>query len=387
MKRRFAWLWAVVALILLFLLGVAFFAGMWLAPEIELYHARTTVPLPPFGEVWVLLEQQFYSPLPPAETRLHGAIRGILTTLNDPYTILVDPQPAQQEQQRLTGSYGDVGVTLWWLPGGGVGLTPYPDGPAARAGVLAGDRLLAIAGQPLSDTLNLDDVSWQLQGEVGTTVTLTLLHPPTLTQTLTVVREEVLHPSVTWRWVDAEAGIGYLDSDIFTGQSAAEIRQTLTEAADLHALILDLRGNGGGVIAPLAEIGGMFLPPGTVMYYAVKQSQETPVEVQGTVLFSGPLVILVDGNTASAAEILAAALRERGHAVLVGKPTYGKDSIQSLYPLRDGSTLHVTNGIWLTSRHERLDGKGLQPEISVTPALGRDTALEAALEQLHDTMP
>lgn len=312
----------------------------------------------------------------------------MLTTLNDPYTILVDPQPAQQEQQRLAGRYGDVGVTLWWLPGDGIGLTPYPDSPAARAGVLEGDRLLAIAGQPLTGTLTLDEVSWQLRGEAETPITLTLLqHSPTLTQTLTVVREEVLHPSVTWRWVDAEAGIGYLDNNIFTDQSAVEIRQILGGATGLHALILDLRGNGGGVIAPLTEIGGMFLPPGTTMYYEVKQGQETPIKVQDTSLFNGPLAVLVDGNTASAAEILAAALQEREHTVLVGEPTFGKGSIQALYPLRDGSTLHVTNGIWLTSRHKHLDGKGLQPEILVTSAPGQDTVLEAALEQLRDTMP
>jgi len=373
-----------ISIALLALLVLLAFLGGWrAAPAVQARWATWRQPLPPLAEARYWLAQEFYGPLPPSETLTRGAIRGLLETLGDRYTILVDPQPAQQEKQRLAGRYGDVGVTLWWFPGGGIGLSPTPGGPATA--LQEGDQLLAVNGTDVTAARTLDEVAWQLVGEVGTPVTLTVLRPPTLTVTL--VRAEVLHPSVQARVLDQAAGIGYIGVSLFTELTPEELQAAVTglqAAGAQQALVLDLRNNGGGVIAPLPRIGALFLPPGTPLYRVTERGNEETVTAADLDRppFTGPLVVLVNGGTASAAEILAAALHEHGRAALVGRQTFGKGSIQALYPLRDGSTLHITTAIWLTPGGQPLDGVGLEPDQTVEEQPGRDAVLEAALRRL-----
>jgi len=392
MKRFSTWLLLFCGLLYNLTLILAFLLGFWLTPLIDIYLARYTKPLPPYSEAWLWLDQTFYGKLPDVSTRTHSAIRGLLETLDDPYTTLIEPQPAQQERQRLSGSYGDAGISLWWAPEGGVGISPYPNSPAARAGIQEGDLLLAVDEDPVENT-TLEALAWRLQGDVGTEVTLTLQRAQeTAPFSVTLTREAVLHPSVTWRVVDIDRGIGYLDLDLFTDQTTVEVLDALAALKDetrtLQGLILDLRGNGGGVIAPLPQTAGLFLPAETVIYYEVRQDYETAVTTTGAARqFDGPLVVLIDGGTASAAEILAASLSENDAAHLVGQPSFGKGSIQALYPLQDGATLHVTNAVWLTPKHNRLDGVGLQPEHIIDTIDGQDAALQAALAYLDEIIP
>jgi carboxyl-terminal processing protease len=380
----------------LFCLAASFFGGLVVSPDVEAYIAGRTMPLRPLGEVWVYLEQEFYGELPPPEERARGAIRGMLALTGDPYTILLDPAPAQAESVRLSGREGNIGVTLWETPEGDLAIDPYPDGPAARAGVNEGDHLLKI------DELDLTAVESDgelftpfamardaLRGEPGSEVTLTLLRPPTLLLTTTIVREEVRRPSIEWRMVTEE--IGYLDLDIFTHETATEMEEALLDLQDegLRALILDLRGNGGGVVAPVPRIGGHFLGAGETIYFETTEGQEetvTTYEGELAVVFEGPLAILVDGGTASAAEMVAASLAEHGRATLIGRHTYGKASIQALYPLQDGSVLHVTRAVWLTPQRNRLDGIGIEPELVVEHQADRDADLQRARAYLEEVL-
>lgn len=373
------WIIAAVGLYgVLLLLGFA--AGLWIGGQ----DALTAGPLVPLPEVSALLDREFYGPLPAPEIRARGAVRGLLETLNDPYTVLIDPQPAQQEIQRLAGNYGDVGVSLWWAEAGVIGLSPYPSSPALAAGVREGDRLHGIDGVALTGETDLNAVAWRLQGEAGTTVTLALLRPPAQLFTLTVTRGEVLHPSIQWRLLDEAAGIGYLHIAGFTDQTAVEVADALADlqVQGMTRLALDLRGNGGGVIAPLPRLLGLFLPEGSPIYRNATREVETPVYTEGTPVFTGPLVVLVNGQTASAAEIVAAALQENGRAAVLGARTFGKGSIQSLYFLQDGSTIHVTTALWLTPQGQKLDGAGITPTYSVVEVPGRDAMLEAAISRL-----
>jgi carboxyl-terminal processing protease len=386
MRRFPVVIWLVVGAVYASLLVCAFTGGYVMSPELGALVTEKIAPLPPFGSVWALIEQEFYGDLPPADVRVRAAARGMLEALNDPYTSIVDPQPAKHEQQRLAGRYGDVGLSLWWTPGGGhIGLTPYPEGPAAQAGICEGDYLLAVDGTTLiTQTLTLEDLGWALQGEVGTTVTLGILHPPSERLTVTVKRNEVLHPSVEWRVLEGK--MGYLKIAMFTSQTAAEVAEALKtfQVTGVHGLVLDLRGNYGGVIAPLPSIGGMFLPEDAVIYYVTEHHQEHAIRVIiGDVAFKKPVAVLVDHGTASASEILAGALQDHERAILIGGPTYGKGSVQSLYPLSDGSNLHLTTAVWTTPKHKQLDGVGLQPDLAVEAAPGQDMALDAAIAHLE----
>ncbi len=388
------WLRPLLGALFLFCLAASFFAGLVTSPYVEAYVAGRTMPLRPFGEVWVYLEQEFYGELPPPEERARGAIRGMLELTGDPYTILLDPAPAQAESVRLSGREGNIGVSLWETREGDLALDPYPEGPAARAGVREGDHLLKI------DDLDLFTVESDgglftpfavaedtLRGEPGSEVTLTLLRPPTLVLTTTIVREEVRRPSIEWRMVTEE--IGYLDLDIFTHETADEVEEALTDlqSQGVKALILDLRSNGGGVVAPIPRIGGYFLGEDSTMYFETSGDREEEVTTyESSVAFAGPLAILVDGGTASAAEMLAASLSEHGRAVLIGRHTYGKASIQALYPLQDGSVLHVTHAVWLTPQRNRLDGIGIDPDFAVEYQADQDADLRRALTYLEQLL-
>jgi len=365
----------------------AFVSGLWigtLTADFRLAFAGRG-PLPVLDEAWGLVADGFYGELPPASTRNRAAIRGLLETLQDPYTVLLDPVPAQQEQQRLSGRHGSIGASLWWAEQDVIALTPYTEGPAAAAGIRTGDRLLSIDGARLTGDISLEAVAAQLDGDVGSIVTLTLLRDSEAGEfTLTLTRAEVLQPSVEWRMLEDTNAIGYLQIRMFTVQTPVEVPQAVDELLrqGARAMVLDLRGNGGGMLADLDAIAGVFLPSGLTLYYDVSESEEGEIQVSGVQRFTGPLMVLVDHATASTAEILAAALRDHNRALLIGTQTYGKSSIQALYPLKDGSLLHVTHAVWLTPARNRLDGVGLSPDSVAEPNPGVDQALQTAIEHL-----
>jgi len=384
MQRKTLLWWAFALTLYSIFLLTSFFGGLWLARSDPLAIFYDDF-LPPFGEAWQLLELSFYGPLPPAEVRVRGAARGLLETLGDPYTVLLDPQPASQELQRLSGSYGDVGLDLWWGEGARVGITPYPTGPAADAGLQSGDYLLSVDGTPLTGMQGLDEIAWLLQGEVDSQVILEILREPQPPFSVTLTRAEVLHPSVQWRFVDEAPHIGYLQISLFTYETHNEIEAALTALQDegITALILDVRGNGGGVLGPLPRISGLFLGSGKTVYYEINRRGETRATSRGTALYTGPLALLVDDNTASASEIFAAALQENQRAWVIGEPTRGKGLIQNLYNLQDGSTLHVTVSVWLTPERNALHDAGIVPDQIVADVSGRDACMDAALTYLQ----
>lgn len=380
-------LWiALASALLLSTLLIAFGGGLWVGALLRRVQGAPVTgrgPLPLLDEAWQLVRRDFYGDLPPPTVRMRGAVRGLLDVLGDPYTVLLDPEPAREEQQRLSGRHGSIGVSLWWAEDGAVALAPHPTGPAAEAGLQSGDRLLAIDSVSLAGTQSLEAVERLLAGDVGTEVTLTLEREGRRF-TVTLTRADVVQPSVEWRVLEATPRIGYVRITLFTAETAAEVQESIESLQDIgvRALVLDLRGNGGGMLAHLDTIAGFFLEPGATLYYDVRRTSERQITVRGTPLFTGPLAVLVDGGTASAAEILAAALQEQQRAPLIGSRTFGKGSIQALYPLRDGSVMHVTQAVWLTPGHRRLDGVGLTPDESVTPLPGVDAPLEAAIAYL-----
>ncbi len=334
----------------------------------EVEQINQTKPLGVFWEAWDLLEQSFYGELSSPRERTYGAIRGALALLDDPYTVFIEPQPRELERDRMRGTFGGIGVTLWRDADGQMLLSPYLDSPAEHAGVLEGDILLALDGEAVTDETTTDDVSAYLHGEVGTSVTLTLSRPPTPSFDLTITRDEVQVPSVTWRVLDQAPDVGYIHIENFTERTGDEIVTVLQElqAAETTGLILDLRDNYGGLINPAVATASQFLQDGVVLYELKRDAEEHAFPVQGGVTATDvPLVVLVNGGTASAAEIVAGALQDHGRASLVGESTYGKGSVQLIYELSDGSSLHVTSAVWLTPNRRRIQGQGLTPDVHI----------------------
>jgi len=373
---------------LLLCLCLAFTAGFgvyWLWDELE--QVTGPEPLGVFWEAWDRVEQHFYGQLPSPRERTYGAIRETLGLLDDPYTFFVEPQSHELEQDQMRGSYGGIGVTLRRDAAGQMVLLPYVNSPAERAGVCAGDILLAVDAEVITGETNVDDVRAWLHGKVDTPVTLTISRPPTPPFDLTINREEIQVPSVTWRVLDQASDIGYIHVQGFTERTGGEILSALQELrqAETSSLILDLRDNSGGLVDPAVATTSQFLGDGIVFYELSRDGQERTFQVQsGGVSIDVPLIVLVNGGTASAAEIVAGALQDHGRAPLIGEPTFGKGAVQLIYDLSDGSSLHVTSAVWLTPNRRQIQGHGLTPDVYVPRGDGlQDEQLDRAVTWLQ----
>jgi len=376
------------ALAVLVVVGLFFAMGVVTHRLLKWNRARAyNRPLGVFWEAWDILDTAFYGDLPTPRERTYGAIRGVLDLLDDPYTFFLEPQPGEVERDQFSGAYGGIGVDLWRDGEGNVVLSPYPASPAQEAGVRTGDLLLAVDGRSVV-TATIDDIRVRLRGEVSTVVTLTISRPPTLPFDLPVTRAEIRIPSVTYRALDQDPTIGYLHITGFTERTPDEAREAVDSllSSGVTRLVLDLRDNGGGLIRPAVEVADLFLDGGPVLYEVRRGGEETPFRAHpGGAATDLPLAVLVNGSTASAAEMLAGAIQVRERGVLIGEPTYGKGSVQLIYTLSDGSSLHVTAAVWLLPDRRPLGPDGLQPDVPVPPTGGTDDVqLERAIQYLQD---
>lgn len=342
---------------------------------------------PLLDEARALVEAHFNGLLPEARQLEYGVVRGYVSALGDPYTVFIDPPKAELEAQSLSGEYGGIGVEISQAPEGHIVLKPFFESPAALAGIQAGDRLLAVDTIPLTPTLSLDEVTALIRGPIDTTVALQVRHPDGQTAEVTVRRQRIELPSVTWRLLDDHPDIAVLTLSRFSDRTARELENAGRELQALGAtrFVLDLRNNGGGLLDSAVEAAGHFLPGGVVMYETSKNAPEktyTAAPAAGPFV-TAPLAVLVNGNTASAAEILAGALLDQDRAPLIGQKTFGKGSVQFVFPLSDGSSLHVTANLWLTPKRRQLDKIGLPPTIEVQPGgEGADAELARAVDYL-----
>jgi carboxyl-terminal processing protease len=382
-----------ITLVDLFLVGLAFGAGYGTAYLVQKRSADAShnIKLDTFWDVWQLVEKDFIGTLPSPQALVYGAIRGSLTSLNDPYTVFVEPESHQREKDDLRGSFGGIGVTMRRSAQGELVLTPLPDSPALKAGVEDGDVLVAVDTRPITPTMSFDDIAALVRGQVGTPVTITVRHAnQSDLVSFTITRQVIETPSVNWRILDGSPQIGYLAVERFTERTGDEVQGALKDLKQKGArqIVLDLRDNGGGLLPSAVDVASQFLSDGVVLYEKQKGKDEQMYQVKpGGLATDVPIVVLVNHATASASEIVAGALRDRGRAVLVGEQTYGKGSVQHIYDLNDGSSLHVTAAEWFTPNHHQLTGNGLQPDLA-TPrsdddiAAGRDPQLDRAVTYL-----
>jgi carboxyl-terminal processing protease len=344
-------------------------------------------PLGLFKEAWDLVKQDFFGPLPPNREQVYSAIRGVLDTLDDPYTVLVEPVPRQFEQDDLRGSYGGVGVHLDRDVDGQIVLSPFRDSPAARAGVLEGDVLLAVDDLPITAELDItEDVTSQIRGEVGTTVTLTIQRGAEVF-TLIITRQVIEVPSVSWRLLEQSSSLGYVKVTSFTDRTADELKEGLDElyASNIRGLVLDLRDNGGGLLQSAIDVADQFLDGGVLLYESRKgQEEKSYSATDGGQAVEIPLVVLINQGTASASEIVAGAIQARERGMLIGTPTFGKGSVQLIFDLSDGSSLHITAARWYTPNRNLIDGVGLNPTIPVE--VGPDDEVDYQLRQAIEVL-
>jgi carboxyl-terminal processing protease len=346
-----------------------------------------------YWEVWNRIKDQFYGQVPTDLTPTYGAIKGALATLNDPYTIFIEPEPAAQEKAQLKGEFGGIGAYIRRDEQGRVVLEPMVDQPAEKAGLKKDDILVAVDGTPITPEMSTDEVVALIRGEVGTKVVLTVERAGAEKPIdLTVERAVIETPSVQWHILEQTPNIGYIQITSFTERTNKELNQALDElsAQGAASYIVDLRNNGGGLLETAVDVASQFLRTGIVLREDRKNGGERDYEVRGHgKALDQPLVLLVNGGTASASEIVAGALQDYKRATLIGEKTFGKGSVQLIYELSNDSRLHVTVAKWFTPKNNAIDGKGLVPEIEVPVtdedrAGGRDPQLERAINFLQN---
>lgn len=346
-----------------------------------------------YWEVWNRVEEQFYGGVPEGAPLTYGAIRGSLAALNDPYTLFLEPEPAAQEKADLEGQFGGIGAFVGRDEAGNVILEPMRDQPAAQAGLMKDDRLIRIDDQDILPEMSTDEIVALIRGEVGTDVVLTVeregVEEPI---EITVTRAIIETPSANWFVLEQEPTIGYIQLTSFTERSNDELNEAFDDLTTQGAktLILDLRNNGGGLLDTAIDVSSQFLRDGVVVTEDRQNEGERVYEVRkGGKALDQPLVVLVNGGTASASEIVAGALQDYERAVLIGEGTFGKGSVQLIYELSDKSRLHVTVAKWFTPKGNKIDGIGLNPDIEVLfseedHATGRDPQLERAIAFLQN---
>ena len=321
----------------------------------------------------------------PDPTKLtYAGINGMLATLNDRYTEFWTPQEYRQNMEETSGVFAGIGAKLDETKDNRVMITePLENSPAARKGVLAGDVVLAVNGRPTLG-LTVDKVIELIKGEAGTTVRMTLERKGRKAPlSVAITRAYVQSPVVEWRMEDERNRIGYIYLEMFNEQADQQFATALSklEKQGMKGLIFDLRDNPGGLLNIAHEIASRFVPNGPVVWVKEKNGQMSSMNVvqrkhQGRLATgSYPIVVLVNGNSASASEIVSGAIRDHGVGTLVGTTTYGKGLVQTIIPLGDDSAVKITTQHYFTPKKQDINRKfdekgrqiagGIKPDVEV----------------------
>lgn len=320
---------------------------------------------------------------------IQGAINGALKTLGDPYAAFFDPSTNIALQEELSGQYEGVGAQLSEKDGKVYIVSPFKDSPADKAGILSGDEIIKV-DETSVDGKTVEEVAGLIRGKEGTSVTVTVLRS-TKTLDFTVTRAKIQIP-VTESKVISGTSIGYLALYNFDENSDTEFLNALQslKQQNVKGLIIDLRGNPGGYLSAAKRIAENFVEKGTIIVQERDKTKEVS-EIKSTrqpIVTGIPVVILVDGGSASASEILAGALKQDIGAKLVGEKTFGKGTVQEMKNMSDGSAFKVTIENWLLPDGTLIEGQGITPDVIVAASTdsSTDAQFNAAVDLIKTLM-
>jgi carboxyl-terminal processing protease len=345
-----------------------------------------------FWEAWSFLDEHFYGEIPPDNERVYGAIRGMVASFDDQHTSFIDPVRAAIFSENMQGSFEGIGATIRLDEAGRLVIAdPMPDRPAFLAGLRPDDIVLKVDDQSV-EGLSLYESVLLIRGPTGSTVVLTIFREgePEPFE-VPIVRAKIELEVVESEMLDAPGDIGYVRLTQFSNGASERVAEAIESLFEQGAtkLVFDLRSNPGGLLSEAVNVSSLFLDDGPVVIERLKEGEEKVFEAKRgrQVAVDIPLVVLVNGGSASASEIVAGAIQDAGRATVVGEPTFGKGSVQLPHNLSDGSELRVTIAEWLTPSGRQIHGEGISPDIMVEMTFddfeqGLDPQLDEAIKFL-----
>jgi carboxyl-terminal processing protease len=336
------------------------------------------------GEVWQILKREHFDrERLDAAALSAGAIRGMLQAVGDPYASYLNPAQYAVESQDLRGSFEGIGAEVAMRDGRLTIVAPIPGTPAEGAGIQPGDVILEIDGESTAGVTLLEAVG-KIRGRKGTEVRLLVLHRQSKEPvSITITRGVIPLDSVRFSMLADR--IGHLRISSFTSTTNREVQEALEKSRNLGSvgLVLDLRNNPGGLLSAVVDVTSQFLDSGLVVYEIDAQGRRTDWKVKpGGKGRELPLAVLVNEFSASASEIMAGAIIDQGRGPVVGTTTFGKGSVNNLWPLKDGSAIYFTIARWFTPKGNLIEGEGIAPDVVVEsqPNDARDVQLDRAIE-------
>lgn len=343
-------------------LALALYAGMGMAQD----AANRFEPLKRFSQVLDIVEQYYVREVDRDEL-IDGAVRGMLEDL-DPHSSYLDREEFEDMHVSTSGEFSGIGIEIGMKDGRLTVVAPIEDTPAYEAGLKSGDIILEIEGNSTQDITLMEAVR-QIRGPQGSPVSLTILHEGGQSPVVvTIIRDTI--PIISVKSEVLEDGYVYVRLTRFNEHTTDELYEALNELRSrttFKGLILDLRGNPGGLLDQAVTVTDAFVSDGLIVYIQGRTEasrREYPASAQADDV-TCPMVVLIDAGSASASEIVAGALQDHARATLLGEPSFGKGSVQTIIPLDDGSGLRLTTALYYTPNGRSIQAEGIQPDLLV----------------------
>ena len=313
-----------------------------------------------------------------------GSLKGMVNSLGDPYSVYLDPKMFSELMLETKGSFGGVGIVLGVKDKQLTVVAPIEGTPAETAGILSGDLIVKIDGQDTKD-MALDEAVGKIRGKEGSKVTLTIQRTGQEVEEYSLTRATIVLKSVSGKIL--ENGIGYIRLSMFSETTGNDFTQKMSELTEqgMTSLILDLRNNPGGLIGESVKVARLLVPQGPIVSVIGKDGERETSQsyLEKTPL---PLVVLINGGSASASEIVAGAIQDTGAGKLIGVKTFGKGSVQRIIPLDKDSAVKITIAEYHTPKDRSIHGKGIEPDIVVEMPKDKDAKSDPQLDKAIEVL-
>lgn len=349
--------------------------------------------LEPFFEALNLVRFEYIKKDIDLDVVIQGAIRGMLKTLDDPYTRYMDPQALKREQEDMfLGHFGGLGIIISIKDDQLTIISPIEDTPAYIAGIKAGDKIVEIDGKP-TEGMGVDEAVDILRGEKGTEVILGIKreHVEEILE-ISIIRDIIEVKAVKKEIMGKNNNLGYVRITTFNVNTKPELEEVLNEFkkdSDIQGIILDLRNNPGGLLDSAIEVASKFIKEGPIVHIKDRDGIVATIESKGNKYPEWPLFVLVNEGSASASEIVAGAIQDFGRGKLLGEKTFGKGVVQQVFNLYNGSGIAITTSEYFTPSERSINHIGIEPDILVEPAAEddeQDMQLNKAIQLLEEEL-